>query len=94
MRIRDDDCDVELLEESDIYETEPTDPLLFGEQTKTHVVYAVHQAKLSILCKSNFLISIYRLALSVHECSVVMIKMLIGISGRDSPDEVRHRQVQ
>jgi len=49
IRIRDEDCDVEPLEECDFQENESPDPARFGAQTKTHVLYAIHQAKLAVV---------------------------------------------
>jgi hypothetical protein len=51
MRIRDDDCDVEILNESDFEDIAPVDSLLFGTRTKTHILYAIHSAKLAMTCK-------------------------------------------
>ncbi|KFX91423.1 hypothetical protein V490_05907 [Pseudogymnoascus sp. VKM F-3557] len=48
MRIRDDDCDVEILNESDFEDIAPVDSLLFGTRTKTHILYAIHSAKLAM----------------------------------------------
>lgn len=51
MRIRDEDCDVEMLQESDFQETETLDPTIFGRQTKVHVLYAIQLAKISVVCE-------------------------------------------
>ncbi|TAQ87449.1 hypothetical protein B7494_g4221 [Chlorociboria aeruginascens] len=49
IRIRDEDCDIEPLEECDFEENESPDPAIFGAQTKTHVLFAIHQAKLAVV---------------------------------------------
>jgi hypothetical protein len=52
VRIRDEDCDVEPLEESDFEENGSAEPSLFGTSTRHHVLYAIHMAKLAVICKA------------------------------------------
>lgn len=50
-RIRDEDCDIELLNEDD-FEAEYSGPIMasyFGTQKREHVLYICHMAKLAIL---------------------------------------------
>jgi hypothetical protein len=53
MHIRDEDCDVETLQEPDFEETEFPDPSTFGTQARIHVLYAIQSARLAVLCKSS-----------------------------------------
>ena len=50
VRIRDEDCDVEPLEESDFEGDGDADPTIFGTSTRYHVLYAIHMAQLAVIC--------------------------------------------
>lgn len=51
MRIHDDDCDVEPLDESD-FDFEETDfPHIASTQRSYHTLYVIQMSKLAILCK-------------------------------------------
>ncbi len=53
MRIHDDDCDLEMLEESDFEDEEDTDSTItIVPSSKIHRLYCIEVAKLSVLCTS------------------------------------------
>lgn len=58
-RIRDEDCDLEMLESSD-FEDENVSPYpkFLGTQKREHVLYCIHMAKLAIYCQSSLLLHI------------------------------------
>lgn len=55
MRIHDDDCDVELLEETDFdNESSLDDSIQVGPTRQIHHLYTIEMAKLSVLCMFSF----------------------------------------
>lgn len=54
VRIRDEDCDIEMLEEPDFEELEISGSGLFGILTTYHISYAISMAKLAIICMNSF----------------------------------------
>lgn len=53
MLIHDDDCDVEMLQESDFEEEAEDVPQIFGSTTRQHRLYIIEMAKLSVLRESR-----------------------------------------
>jgi hypothetical protein len=51
IRIRDEDCDVEPLEESDFEEDGDVDKTVFGTYTRFNVLYVITMTKLAVICK-------------------------------------------
>ena len=52
IRIRDEDCDIEMLDPSDFEEdSHSVYPKFLGTQKREHVLYAIQMAKLAIYCK-------------------------------------------
>jgi len=51
-RIRDEDCDIEMLEMSDFEDPVSTVyPKYLGTQKREHILYAIQMAKLAMSCK-------------------------------------------
>jgi hypothetical protein len=57
IRIRDEDCDIEMLEPSDFEEeTQSVYPAFLRTQKREHVLYAIQMAKLAIYCSLSNMI--------------------------------------
>lgn len=51
MRIKDEDCDIEMLNEGDFLVDQDFDIELLGDQHDFHVMYAIEMSKLAVICE-------------------------------------------
>lgn len=55
-RIRDEDCDIEMLEASDFEDDHSAYPKYLGHQKSDHILFAIQMAKLMVYCMSETLL--------------------------------------
>ncbi|KAI9871346.1 MAG: hypothetical protein M1830_003011 [Pleopsidium flavum] len=93
MHIHDDDCDVEMLEESDFEEGISPHPTICGGATRDHILYVIQMAKLAVLLGNIIKTEFAARKSSTIKGDTAALEKELSLWEDQLPPEMRHQEL-